>query len=30
MPIKKAYSTYEMPLGDCKNRNTIIWEVRKY
>ena len=24
------FSTYEMKLGDCKNRNTVIWEVRKY
>ena len=24
------FSTYEMPLGDCINRNTVIWEVRQY
>jgi len=24
------FSTYEMALGDCSNRNTLIWEVRKY
>lgn len=24
------FSTYNMNLGDSKNRNTLIWEVRKY
>jgi hypothetical protein len=24
------FSAYEMAVGDCSNRNTIIWEVRKY
>jgi len=24
------FSAYEMKLGDCRYRNTIIWEVRKY
>lgn len=24
------FSAYELPLGDCQNRNTIIWEVRLY
>ena len=24
------FSTYSKCLGDCKGRNTLIWEVRKY
>lgn len=24
------FSTYEMCLGDCRGRNTVVWEVRDY
>lgn len=24
------FSSYEFKLGDCQNRNTIIWEIRNY
>jgi len=24
------FSTYNHAIGDCHNRNTVIWEVRKY
>ena len=24
------FSTYSINLGNCKNRNTIIWEIRQY
>jgi len=24
------FSVYEMNLGDCRGRNTVVWEVRNY